>query len=368
LTQIGHKSAGLLIDKGHSVDDYENRHGDCISPAMHYQQHQIHSSCVVVDTYARLHLGFLDVSGSLGRHFGSLGLSIEAYRTQLRIRPSSVVEARGPGAERAGAFARRILKDLEITGGVDIHLDSAIPDHQGLGSGTQLALAVGRGITQLFDVDLSTREVAARLGRGKRSGIGVSAFDHGGFLLDTGVGEGSSVPPVAVRLPFPEAWRVVLIMDSRGKGLHGSSEVSAFRDLPPFPRETAAHLCHLTLMQILPGIQEGDFDPVADGIAEVQRWVGDHFAPAQGGRFTSKAVAETLAFAEACGHVGIGQSSWGPTGFVLFPHLESAQDFVTMASRRLAAISPLRFQITKACNTASRVSFEPVMRDIREVR
>ena len=307
------------------------------------------------------------MSGTLGRRFGSLGLSVEGFRTRLRLCPSSAVRARGPGAGRAAAYARTLLESLGIRSGVQITLDTAIPDHQGLGSGTQMALAVGRAIAALFGAEASTREVAALLQRGARSGIGIGAFDQGGFLLDSGVGDDGAVPPVTARLPYPEDWRVLLIMDARGPGLHGKQESEAFRRLPPFPREIAAHLCHLTLMQVLPGVREQKLQPVAEGIAELQRWVGDHFAPAQGGRFTSPAVADALRWAESLGFAGVGQSSWGPTGFVLTASAHEAESLVAQARRRFGDLSPLRFVITPACNVASRLHIGSAAEAVEEI-
>lgn len=323
---------------------------------------------VSVDTRARLHLGFLDMSGTLGRRFGSLGLSIRALGTRLRAGAATRVAATGPGAERAAVYAQRSLDALGLKGGVALQLDEQIPDHLGLGSGTQMALAVGHAIAALHGIEICTRELAFHLQRGARSGIGIGAFDQGGFLMDSGVGEAGSVPPLTARLPFPEDWRVLLVLDARGQGLHGRQEVEAFRRLPPFPREVAAHLCHLTLMQILPGLQERRLEPVATGIAELQRRVGDHFAPAQGGRFTSPAVAEALAWAETEGHAGVGQSSWGPTGFVLLPDQASAETLVETARRRFGELSPLRFLITAACNHGSRVHLEPALEAVKENR
>lgn len=320
-------------------------------------QREISPEVVEIDCPARLHLGFMDLNGGLGRRFGSLGLTIKAFRTRLRACRAADVSAHGEGAERAERFARRILQRLGIEGGVRIDLDSSIPGHLGLGSGTQMALAVGRAIVDLFGIDLANRAIAAQLERGKRSGIGIGAFEHGGFILDSGVGANGAVPPVTARLEFPEQWQVMLILDVRGEGLHGSQEVAAFSQLPPFPVDTAAHLCHLAVMKILPGVQEAELLPVAEGIAEIQRRVGDHFASAQGGRFTSPAVADALSWAESMGHVGVGQSSWGPTGFVLLPDVHSAEDLKAAALRRYGELSPLRFVITGACNQGGRIRY-----------
>jgi predicted sugar kinase len=70
-------------------------------------------------------------------------------------------------------------------------------------------------------------------------------------------------------------------------------------------------------MQVLPAMADAHLPAVSRGIAELQRVVGDHFAPAQGGRFASPAVGEVLNWFERRGITGVGQSSWGPTGFAL---------------------------------------------------
>lgn len=322
--------------------------------------------CAVVESRARLHLGFLDMSGTLGRRFGSLGLSIDAFSTRVRAELCSHMRADGPDAERALRYAQRMATELGLKGGVAVTVEAAIPGHLGLGSGTQLALAVGRAVAAVAGSDVTTRDVAGVLQRGARSGIGIGAFDDGGFLVDSGVGEDGCVPPVTARLAYPDDWRVLLIMDARGQGLHGQGEVEAFRRLPPFPRELAAHLCHLTLMQILPGIEEQRLQPVAEGIAELQRRVGDHFAPAQGGRFTSPAVADALQWIESLGYPGIGQSSWGPTGFALLPGEQDALAIMTEARRRFGDLSPLRFRVTGAFNKGSLIACEPAMDIVKE--
>ena len=40
---------------------------------------------VKVTTSARLHLGFMDLNGDLGRLYGSIGVTVKAPKTQLTI-------------------------------------------------------------------------------------------------------------------------------------------------------------------------------------------------------------------------------------------------------------------------------------------
>jgi predicted sugar kinase len=74
-------------------------------------------------------------------------------------------------------------------------------------------------------------------------------------------------------------------------------------------------ICRLVLTQALPAAAEADLPHFAAAITSVQERLGDYFAPAQGGRFTSPRVTQALAALRRLGSPGVGQSSWGPTGF-----------------------------------------------------
>jgi beta-ribofuranosylaminobenzene 5'-phosphate synthase len=305
------------------------------------------SRFVTVTAPARLHLGFLDLNGGLGRRFGSVGLAIEGFRTRVRV---SRAGAPGVGGVAEVGRARELLGRLG-GGPARVEILEAIPAHAGLGSGTQLGLALGTALAALDGTGEGPGEVARRLERGARSGIGLGAFGVGGLLVDGGKGVSDEPPPILSRLDFPEAWRLLLIFDGSRRGLSGEAERAAFRALPPFPAETAARLCRLALMRLLPGVAEADIGAVGGALGEIQRAVGDHFAPAQGGRFTSPAVAGALAWLEAEGVAGIGQSSWGPTGFALLPDEGSAERLRrALAERSRGGGASLRFAVVAGRN------------------
>lgn len=304
-------------------------------------------------------MGFLDLNGGLGRHFGSLGLTLKGLGVRVSAEPAERFDVSGAQADRVARLAQTMQRHFGLDRGFRIVISEAIPEHVGLGSGTQLALATGMAIAHLFDLSLNVREIAAVLDRGGRSGIGVGAFESGGFLLDGGRAPQGSVPPVTARLTFPAHWRVLLIFDERSQeGMHGDDEVAAFRALPAFAEASAAHLCRLMVMQVLPGLAESDFARFCAGIGSIQRVVGDHFAPAQGGRFASNAVTEVLEWLAARGIEGVGQSSWGPTGFAIVESETQAHMLMREAQARWDAGSGLRFMVLAGQNAGAEFEFD----------
>ncbi len=298
-------------------------------------------------------MGFFDMHGGLGRKFGGLGLALDGIFTRIRFEAAGRLVCTGPNSERAQACAETLLHALGITAGLKIEVMEVIPGHCGLGSGTQLSLGIAAGIAEMFELSSDLAELARLLNRGVRSGIGMGAFAKGGFVVDGGRGEITMVPPVIAQLPFPEAWRVVLVLDRTGEGLSGHSEISAFRQLAPMAAERAGHLCRLVLMQILPALAEGNCPLFGDGITAVQEIVGDYFSQFQGGRYTSKTVANALAWMQAQGVRGVGQSSWGPTGFAIFASETEASEMAAMARSRMP--ETLEFRVCQANNEGAAV-------------
>jgi beta-ribofuranosylaminobenzene 5'-phosphate synthase len=295
---------------------------------------------VTVAAAGRLHLGFLDPSATLGRRFGSIGMMIDGLSTTVHLAFADLPRSgTAPQASHESERAGRIVAQLQqATGRLDplhVHVSEALPAHAGLGSGTQLALALGRGFVALHGLRMTTVEIAGMLTRGRRSGIGIAGFDHGGFLVDGGhrdkVRGGTSVPPLLARFDFPPQWRVVLVLDPTRNGLHGADERSGLARLPILGPQQAAHLSHLVLLQILPALAEGDFEPFAEALSELQRVVGDYFAPVQGGVFTSPAVGRLMRWIAEHQVAAVGQSSWGPSAFAVLPSHEQAQRVLSSA-------------------------------------
>ncbi len=321
---------------------------------------------VQVEAPSRLHLGFLDPSASLGRRFASLGLVVDGFPTRIAIAPAdhdSVVLGAGCGEADRTRIANHLARLRRETGfdePLAVSLEAAPPAHSGFGSGTQLALAFGRAFCARHGLDIPARRIAAMLGRGERSGVGIAGFDHGGLILDGGPSPDGQAAPMLARVVFPAQWRVLIVLDERVTGLCGNAERVAMDRLPPFPRALAADLCHQVLMRILPGAMEAAFEPFAEGISSVQSLIGDYFAPAQGGSmYTSAAVARLLEWIRPRYTAGIGQSSWGPTGFAILRSAAEAEAVIAAALADGVVDPALRLVVGRARNSGATVSETP---------
>jgi beta-RFAP synthase len=275
---------------------------------------------VFVEAPARLHFGVLDLRGSLGRRFGGIGAAVPAPSLLLEARPASGLTVEGPrtDADRALEFARRFLSYHHLVGGVEMCLHRTIPAHAGLGSGTQLALAVARALAEHHGLSTDVVTLARAVGRGRRSAIGTWTFGGGGFVLEGGRRrKDAGIAPLLARLPVPEPWRCVIVVPEGAPGLAGDEEAAAFARLPAPEENAVEHVAHLVLMQLLPALVEADLAEFGAALSEVQRLTGAWFAEAQGGVFAPGQSAALVERLREWGATGVGQSSWGPAVYGL---------------------------------------------------
>jgi len=314
---------------------------------------------VTVTATARLHFGFLDPSGRGKRPFGSFGLSLDRPRTRLQLERAQALHVTGPKHQRAERYLKAIAASCGVEPRFALNVTETIPSHAGLGSGTQLALAVGSAFSAVERLDLSPQEIAKRLQRGARSGIGIFTFEQGGAVLDGGPSPQGAVPELICRLPFPPAWRVLLIFDASASGLAGANETAAFDTLPDFPAEETAELRRRIADIALPALAACDFATFCEQVGYLQAVMGSYFAPLQGGPYTSVAVSEVLRWLGGQGLTGIGQSSWGPTGFAFIPS-EAEGEALLSEARARARHAGISFELAQGRNEGAKIETDAV--------
>ena len=326
---------------------------------------------VTVSTGSRLHFGLLTHRPATGREFGGLGVMIDSpgWTVSVSARDSSSdtmsdqitvsgsAESDCPEtANRVAMFTQRFRETQ--TGdfsSLDISVSKAIPSHRGLGSGTQLALATARAINGSLNYEnVSAAELAEATGRGLRSAVGTWGFESGGLIVDSGKLETDSVGSLAARLEFPADWRFLLIAPDRFSGLSGTDEVAAFRELPGMPQQTTDALCRLIIMEILPAVQDRDFERVSAAFEEYGHRAGEYFAPAQGGVFIDPRMEDFGRLLAENGIEGFAQTSWGPTCAALCESDGMARQAIELVQSSTDA-DHYQFSIARPLNRGAKV-------------
>jgi beta-RFAP synthase len=271
------------------------------------------NGAVFVEAPARLHFGVLDLRGSLGRWFGGIGAAAPGPTLCVSASAAPALDVSGPSAERAAEFAKTLQAHYHLTAGVRLHVERALPEHAGLGSGTQLALAVARAVAEVHGVKAEASELACVIGRGRRSGIGTWTFAGGGLVVEGGHRPSApGIAPLLARVPFPPSWRCVVAVPNPARGISGDAEAAAFAGLPPPPEGDVERVAHLVLMGLLPSLADADIASFGAALTAIQTITGRWFAPAQGGTFASGESEELVRRMADWGAPGVGQSSWGP--------------------------------------------------------
>jgi beta-RFAP synthase len=210
----------------------------------------------------------------------------------------------------------------------------------GLGTGTQLALAVAKAVTASWGMTMPVTDLALRVGRGLRSALGVHGFELGGLIVDAGKRSSDGIAPLAAGLYFPKSWGILLTRP-RGQtetaGLHGKTEQDAFAALAR--QGSSLHqtesLCRLVLLGLLPAAAEEDFPAFGEALFDFNARAGEMFAPVQGGVYAGPAVTELVTLLRSRGARGVGQSSWGPTVFAVCAEAAEADDLARHVHARL---------------------------------
>jgi beta-ribofuranosylaminobenzene 5'-phosphate synthase len=307
-----------------------------------------------ITTPSRLHITLIDMNASIGRVDGGIGLTLDEPVIDIKVEKSDTLEITGNGEhiERMRTSAALLLPAGE---GIHISIEKDYPSHIGLGSGTQAALAAGMAVNMICNLGLSVYDLAIKVGRGGTSGIGVAAFEKGGFILDGGhkftekkaflPSAASKLPPapVLLRKDFPD-WDIVVAIPEQ-KGASSKKEVNIFREKCPVPLPEVETLSHIILMQMLPALIEEDIVTFGKSINSIQE-IG----------FKKREVElqpVSLKLMEALrdgGAYGAGMSSFGPT---VYAFGEDARNLGKIAKEFLGEKG--RVFTTKANNDGARI-------------
>ena len=270
-----------------------------------------------VVTGSRLHFGLLDTAAP----FGGVGVMIDAPSTEVAFGPCERFRYCGHEAARvesivsraAVACGRSRLPDCEVT------VSSRPPSHCGLGSGTQLALALAELSVRWHDGSFNQEQIVIDVaGRGKRSAVGSHGYFRGGLIFEESA-DGSDLNAIGERIELPQTWRVAVLRPARASApVSGELETQQFDRLSRVSQDRRDALRKMVTDGMLPAARDGDFFDFTDAVHRYNRASGELFAEAQGGAYNGSDVTDLVHWLVQKGVQGVGQSSWGPGVFAWF--------------------------------------------------
>lgn len=321
------------------------------------------SHVVHVTAPSRLHFGLWSLAAAAGRQFGGVGAMVEQPGLRLRIEPlvggvkvRVGATAEGPLAARAEEFARRWAEFHGISAHLcRILVEHAPREHVGLGTGTQLGLAIAAGLNAFCGLpSQSAQELALSVGRGLRSAVGTYGFLFGGLVVEQGKLPEEPISPLDCRIDLPEDWRFVLVRDPTASGLAGEDEIAAMASLPGVPSAVTQELIAMVRDELVPAAATHDFAAFAPSLYRYGHLSGQCFAARQGGPYNGPVLTRLVERIRSLGYVGVGQSSWGPTLYVAVAAENEAAQLVSRL-RSDDAGRQLEIEIASPCNRGAEI-------------
>ena len=237
------------------------------------------SNKVKVTAPAHLHTGNFDMTGDLGRLYGTVGFAVDRC-LEIEVAKADEVKAKD---EAAFLFTKRFVE------------------------------------TKLYGLKLTTEKVALAMKRGAITSLGVHAFKVGGFIVEGGfrVKEREKmIPPLIFHQNVPDNWLFVIAIANEPQEKiikMREDEDHILRNLKLMPKETSDMLSRIVLVKILPSIVEGDLKSFGEGLTAFNSELGKFWNEYQCGRTYCHPVVEEAIKIMLKRSTCACQTSWGPT-------------------------------------------------------
>lgn len=295
-----------------------------------------------IECFGRINLGIIDLSENPYRIDGTHG-----FYTNISIAEVSVYKANKTSividSEYKEQFIEVIDRCFEYLNRIDVCCDvhitiaSKFNRHIGLGSGTQISMAIVEAFNCEFNLEMNIHEKAKLAGSGGTSSVGVYCFKRGGYVLDAGrlfPTEKSSIgpsekysfdklPPIIASYYLPN-WNMFLLIPQTDQYIEGNVEQQLFQKYTPIPSSEADEICKWILKGIMPAIVEKNYDSFCYSIEQIMNLGFRLREISHYGRY----ISDRISFLKRIGAKGVGMSSFGPTVFGFFDSEKKKQEIL----------------------------------------
>lgn len=231
---------------------------------------------VTITAYPRVHMGLVDLAGATPRSYGGAGVALGTLpiRTTASQAKSFNLQSDGPTAD----LVQKVYQAVDNAAGVGhdvravVSVRGPVRPHVGLGSSTLVVLSVLLALSRLNRWKTSARDLVQLSGRGRTSGVGITSFFRGGFVVDAGqkghpadhIYRPSRDPGRRVAsLPIgswsvPTEWRVSLVGCDQDPTIAPSVESPFFASHSPVSRSDVYEQLALLYHGLIPAVVEAD--------------------------------------------------------------------------------------------------------------
>jgi len=309
----------------------------------------------VISAPAHLHTGNFDLTGDLGRLYGTVGFAID-LPLEVEIAKAKGVKAKD---EAAYKFAKRFVEKTGIEG-AEIHVKKEIPKYVGVGFHTTLALSIGVGLSKLNGLNLTVEDVSVIMGRGTITAVGVYAFKTGGFIIEGGFKvdqREKMVPPLIYQSAMPTDWLFVVAIPDESRAEIAklrSKEDEILGNLKVMPKEQSDELSRIVLVKIMPAFVEKNINEFGEGLTAFNQKLGKFWSSYQEGTYRNRVVEggiKLMLRRSSCGC----QTSWGPTFYSILEGEAEAKRLVEELKQYLNKNGGGEVFYTKANNSGASV-------------
>ena len=269
---------------------------------------------VTVIAPAHLHTGNFDMTGDLGRLYGTVGFAVDRL-LEIEVTKTNDVKSED---EAAYLFASRFVDAFDLAG-AEVKVKQNIPKFVGMGYHTTLALSIGSALAKLYDLKLTTEQIALTMKRGAITSLGVHAFKVGGFIVEGGFRvdqREKMIPPLIFHQAVPNNWLFVIAIANEPQEKivkMRENEDHILRNLKLMPKETSDMLSRIVLVKIIPSIIENDLKSFGEGLTAFNSELGKFWNEYQCGRTYCHPVVEEAIKIMLHRSTCACQTSWGPT-------------------------------------------------------
>ena len=210
---------------------------------------------------------------------GLLGLTLQHPPVLMAAQAHKQCSITGARAHISRQYARRYLAFHQLTTGVEVDIELAIPAFVGLSSDPILGLTTARVLAWINDHPLEeTVRLAQEIGLGPQDALAIAGFDQGGLLLVDHQSEQEKQDVSAMILrretishPNHQAWALVLVFPSLNDDPPETIEADRLATLWHAAPYLEPAQGKLALDQIWAAIESDDITAFGQGLRELQR-------------------------------------------------------------------------------------------------